>query len=104
MRYLYRCQEDTKAKEFEMNKESVRARLHEVQEEMTLLHETRREAALNLAVQMGVEDNKGINLDELSKWARYIKKLNTQLRDLADERRELRGVKRELSPCTCNCH
>lgn len=87
-----------------MNKESVRARLHEVQEEMTLLHETRREAALNLAVQMGVEDNKGINLDELSKWARYIKKLNTQLKDLADERRELRGVKRELSPCTCNCH
>ena len=87
-----------------MNKESVKARLHEVQEEMAHLHETRREAALNLAVQMGVEDNKGINLDELSKWARYIKKLNTQLKDLADERRELRGVKRELSPCTCNCH
>jgi predicted nucleic acid-binding Zn-ribbon protein len=104
MQYLCKCQEDTKAKEFEMNKESVKARLREIQEEMTVLHETRIEAARNLATQMGVEDDRGINLDELSSWARYIKKLNTQLRDLADERRELRGVKRELSPCTCNCH
>jgi uncharacterized coiled-coil DUF342 family protein len=87
-----------------MDTTTVRARIAEIQEQMTELHETRREAALNLATKMGVEDNKGINLDELSSWARYIRKLNTQLRDLADERRELRGVKRELNPCTCNCH
>lgn len=87
-----------------MDTTTVRARIAEIQEQMTELHETRREASLNLATKMGVEDNKGINLDELSSWARYIRKLNTQLRDLADERRELRGVKRELNPCTCNCH
>ena len=87
-----------------MDTNEVRARIAEIQEQMTELHETRREASLNLATKMGVEDNKGINLDELSSWARYIRKLNTQLRDLADERRELRGVKRELNPCTCNCH
>lgn len=87
-----------------MDTNEVRARIAEIQEQMTELHETRREASLNLATKMGVEDNRGINLDELSSWARYIRKLNTQLRDLADERRELRGVKRELNPCTCNCH
>jgi uncharacterized coiled-coil DUF342 family protein len=87
-----------------MDTNEVRARIAEIQEQMTELHETRREASLNLATKMGVDDNRGINLDELSSWARYIRKLNTQLRDLADERRELRGVKRELNPCTCNCH
>lgn len=87
-----------------METNEVRARLAEIQEKIQDLHETRKEMSLNLAVSLGTEDLRGINLDELSSWARQIKKLNTQLKSLADERRELRGRKRELSPCTCNCH
>lgn len=87
-----------------MDTTTVKARIAEVQEKMEELHAIRREAALELAVRVGVEDNYGINLDELTAWARSIKKLNTQLKELADERRALRGVKRELEPCSCNCH
>jgi outer membrane protein TolC len=87
-----------------MDTTTVRARIAKVQEQMEELHATRKESALSLALRVGVEDNYGINLDELSAWARDTKKLNTKLKELADERRELRGLKRELEPCTCNCH
>lgn len=82
----------------------IKVRLEEIQVEMHELHETRKESALNLAISLGVEDLRGINLDELSMWARHTRKLNTRLKELADERRNLRATRRELSPCTCDCH
>lgn len=82
----------------------IKVRLEEIQVEMNELHETRKESALNLATSLGVEDQSGINLDELSMWARHTRKLNTRLKELADERRNLRATRRELSPCVCDCH
>jgi uncharacterized coiled-coil DUF342 family protein len=87
-----------------MTTTELSARILEVQERMTELHETRRELATTFAYGLGVEgDNQGLNLDEMSRWARQVRKLNAELKALADERRELRSKRQELRSCTCNC-
>jgi uncharacterized coiled-coil DUF342 family protein len=79
-------------------------RILEIQERMTELHEIRRELATTFAYGLGVEDdNQGLNLDEMSRWARQVRKLNTELKALADERRELRSKRQALKPRTCDC-
>lgn len=87
-----------------MDTNEITARLAEVQEELTAISNQRRESALALANSLGTETAQGVNLDELSKWARDTIKLNVALKELAEERRALRAARRELSPCTCNCH
>lgn len=87
-----------------MDREMVVEALEIVQAQLGELHEQRKSLAMGFAISLGVEDNNGINLDELSAWARKMKKVNTQLQDLADQRRELREAKRQLSPCVCDCH
>jgi uncharacterized coiled-coil DUF342 family protein len=87
-----------------MDTNEIKARLAIVQEEINEVVEQRRELAMNFVNDLGVEDNLGINLDELSKWAREVKKFNTKLKELADERKELREVRRGLSTCDCGCH
>jgi uncharacterized coiled-coil DUF342 family protein len=87
-----------------MDTNEIKARLAIVQEEMNEVVEQRRELAMTFVNELGVEDNLGINLDELSKWAREVKKLNSKLKELADERKELREARRGLSTCDCGCH
>lgn len=82
----------------------IKARLAEVQEEVENLLAIRRESSINTAIEVGTDALAGINLDNLSKWAREMKVVNTRLKELADERRELREMRRELTPCDCNCH
>lgn len=87
-----------------MDTNEIKARLAIVQEEMNEVVEQRRELAMTFVNELGVEDTLGINLDELSKWAREVKKLNSKLKELADERKELREVRRGLTTCDCGCH
>lgn len=69
----------------------ISAELARLQAKMFELQETRKEMALNLAISLGVEDpTKGVNLDELSMWARQVRKINTQISSLAEETRALR--------------
>jgi len=82
----------------------IKARLAEVQEEMENLLAIRRESSINTAIEVGTDALAGINLDNLSKWAREMRVVNTRLQELADERRELREMRRELRICDCNCH
>ncbi len=82
----------------------IKARLAEVQDEMEDLLAIRRESSINTAIEVGTDALAGINLDNLSKWAREMKVVNTRLEELANERRELREMKRELRTCDCNCH
>lgn len=87
-----------------MTTTELTARIIEIQERMTELHETRRELATSFAYGLGVEgDNQGLNLTEMSHWARQVRKLNAELKALADERRDLRGKRQELRPRTCDC-
>jgi len=87
-----------------MTTTELTARINEIQERMTELHEIRREVATSFAYGLGLEDDgQGLNLDELSRWARRVRKLNTELKALADERRELRHKRQELKPHTCDC-
>ena len=87
-----------------MTTTELTARINEIQERMNELHETRREVATRFAFGLGVEDDgQGLNLDELSRWARQVRKFNTELKALADERRELRHKRQELKPRTCDC-
>jgi hypothetical protein len=82
----------------------IKARLAEVQEEVENLLAIRRESSINTAIEVGTDALAGINLDNLSKWAREMRVVNTRLKELADERRELREMRRELRICDCNCH
>lgn len=82
----------------------IKARLAEVYEEVEKLLVIRRESSINTAIEVGTDALAGINLDNLSKWAREMKVVNTRLKELTDERRELRKMRRELAPCDCKCH
>lgn len=87
-----------------MTTTELTARIIEIQERMDEVHATRRELASSFANGLGLEDDgQGLNLDELSRWARRVRKLNTELKALADERRELRHKRQELRPRTCDC-
>ena len=87
-----------------MNTDQINERLANVQERIESLSTQRRELAMTGALAVGTDETAGINLDNLSNWAREMKVLNTQLSQLADLRRELRAMRTELKPCTCNCH
>lgn len=87
-----------------MDTNEINARLAVVQSQMDELIVLRRESSVNTAIEVGTDSMAGINLDKLSKWAREMRAINTTLKSLADERRELRGMRRELTPCDCNCH
>lgn len=82
----------------------IKARLAEIQTQMEDLLEIRRSSSINTAIEVGTDALAGINLDNLSKWAREMRVVNTRLESLANERRELREMRRELKPCDCNCH
>ena len=82
----------------------INARLAEINVKQEELAQMRREMSHFMAVEVGTDPMAGINLDNLSKWARRIRKVNIEMKDLADERRELRAQKRALNPCVCDCH
>lgn len=87
-----------------MDTNQIKDRLAELQSEMDSLTELRRNSAISRAISISTDEFAGINLDELSNWAREMKMLNTQIEKLANERRELRAMRRELRTCECNCH
>lgn len=87
-----------------MDTNQIKDRLAELQSEMDSLTELRRNSAISRAISISTDEFAGINLDELSYWAREMKMLNTQIEKLANERRELRAMRRELRTCECNCH
>jgi uncharacterized coiled-coil DUF342 family protein len=82
----------------------IKERIAEVQELITELHEERHSLILDFGINLGTTTKDGINLTELSKWAREVIQLNAEMTELADERRALRALKKELNPCVCNCH
>lgn len=87
-----------------MEANQIKDRLAELQSEMDSLTELRRNSAISRAISISTDELAGINLDELSHWAREMKMLNTQIERLANERRELRAMRRELRTCECDCH
>ena len=82
----------------------IKERLDWIQSRQQYLSEARREMSLKMAADIGTDEIIGISIDPLTKWARRIRKINTEMKDLADERRELRAKRRVINPCTCNCH
>jgi hypothetical protein len=82
----------------------IKTRIDQIQQRQQELSEIRREMAVQMAAEVGTEDDPGVSLDPIVKWARQMKKLNTEMKSLADERRELRAKRRELNPCDCFCH
>lgn len=82
----------------------IKERIAEVQELITELHEERQKLILDFGVNLGTTTTGGINLTELGEWAREVIQLNAEMTELADERRALRALKKELNPCVCNCH
>lgn len=87
-----------------MDTNQIKDRLAELQSEMDSLTELRRNSAISRAISISTDEFAGINLDELSYWAREMKMLNTQIEKLANERRELRAMRRKLRTCECDCH
>jgi hypothetical protein len=94
----------TKREESEMDNKEITARLNEIEVQLTHDTKLRREVSHLMAVDIGTDEVAGIDLDKLIKWAREIKELNTKMKDLADERRGLRELRRKQTPCVCGCH
>lgn len=82
----------------------IKARIAELQEEIQEVHEERRKLIMDFGINLGTSSTGGINLTELSEWAREVITLNAEMAELTDERRTLRAAKKELAPCECNCH
>jgi uncharacterized coiled-coil DUF342 family protein len=82
----------------------IKERIAEVQELITELHEERQSLILDFGINLGTTTKDGINLTELGEWARGVIQLNAEMTELANERRALRALKKELNPCVCNCH
>lgn len=87
-----------------METNEITARIAEVQSLINEAHEERKDLVMKFAVGLGTTSKNGINLTELGTWAREVIELNAELKELADERRELRASKKEIAPCVCNCH
>lgn len=89
-----------------MGLSTINDRIAEINERQMELSAMRKEMAVQMAVEVGTDDEAGVHIDPLTAWARRIKKVNSEMRDLADERRVLRNTKREknTSACTCSCH
>jgi hypothetical protein len=91
-------------KEIEMEMNEIKERIAEVQELITELHGDRQKLILDFGINLGTTSKNGINLTELGEWAREVIDLNAEMAELADERRALRALKKELNPCVCACH
>ena len=87
-----------------MDNKEITARLNEIELQLTDDTKLRRDLSHLMVVDIGTDEMAGINLDALSKWAREIKELNIKMKALADERRELRELRRKQTPCVCGCH
>lgn len=87
-----------------METQEITARLAEIQEELSTLTDELRQLSWEAAQTIGTDETAGINLTELSEWARAVKKVNSKIRDLANERRTLKAERRAARPCTCDCH
>ena len=86
----------------EMNE--IKERIAEVQERINELHTERHTLIVSFGLGLGITSKNGINLTELGEWAREVIDLNAEMSELADERKALRAMKKELNPCVCACH
>jgi predicted nucleic acid-binding Zn-ribbon protein len=91
-------------KEIEMEMNEIKERIAEVQELITELHGDRQKLILDFGINLGITSKNGINLTELGEWAREVIDLNAEMAELANERKALRALKKELNPCVCACH
>ena len=87
-------------------KEDTKARIAEISAQISEIHAERNEWATNIMGKIGTDELVGINLDELTVFARRVRKLNTQMKELADERRAIRAERlaEALAKCGCDCH
>lgn len=87
-------------------KEEMKNRIEQIAVEIGELHAERNEESNLIMGKIGTDELKGINLDELTAFARRVRKLNTQMKDLADERRAIRAERlaQALEKCECDCH
>lgn len=87
-------------------KEDTKARIAEISNEISEIHAERNEWAQLIMGRIGTDELAGINLDQLTEFARNVRRLNTQMKSLADERRALRAQRlaEALDKCGCNCH
>jgi DNA repair exonuclease SbcCD ATPase subunit len=91
-------------KEIEMEMNEIKERIAEVQELITELHGDRQRLIMDFGINLGITSKDGINLTELGEWAREVIDLNAEMAELANERKALRALKKELNPCVCACH
>ena len=75
-----------------MNKEDKLNEIIKVQEGMYAVHAERSELAKTLMADLGTGDNfEGINLDNLTAFARKVMNLNRELEKLSKTHKELMG-------------
>jgi len=66
-------------------------RVFEVQRRMIEIHEIRNSLAKHLMAELGDGSIPGVNLDNLSRFARDVMELNREFNELSAEHREIMG-------------
>jgi hypothetical protein len=83
----------------------IKQRIAEIGERLGEIAREQAQSGAALARAQGTDwDKKGIAIDPLTKWARRMRELNTEVNSLTAERMILKSQKRALTPCECVCH
>jgi hypothetical protein len=83
----------------------IKNRIAEIGERLGEISREQAQSGAALARAQGTDwDKKGIAIDPLTKWARRMRQLNTEVNALTAERMILKSQKRALTPCECVCH
>jgi hypothetical protein len=82
----------------------IKTRIEEISERLGEISREQSSSGYELARSQGIEELAGISIDPLTEWARRMRVLNSEAKDLIEERKRLRAEKREQRTCDCDCH
>jgi hypothetical protein len=80
----------------------IKGRIAEIGERLAEINREQTTSGWELARSQGTSEQKGVSIDPLTAWAWRMRELNTEAKELVEERRQLRELKR-TEPCSCSC-
>jgi hypothetical protein len=87
-----------------METTEIKIRIEQIGERLGEINREQSASGYELARSQGTDDLAGISIDPLTEWARSMRALNTEAKELIEERKRLRTEKREQRVCNCDCH
>lgn len=87
-----------------METTEIKIRIEQIGERLIEISREQSASGYELARSQGTDELDGVSIDPLTEWARRMRALNTEAKELVEERKRLRAEKREQRVCNCDCH